>query len=275
MDFTFCKTALVALGDSLDEKPDPCKFEKHCHTKYEILYIVKGSGKCIVEGTEYPLSDGAVFLLRPFEYHYVCPDPESPYERYVFNFKESVLYGGVRELPMLSSKSQGIYFSPPSVGVNFCNAISNAEEFFKKNDPKGAQSEAMTITLVNQLLLLLAEKAPQEALSDDKTLINGIIDYLNENLGEKISLDETAKTFFISKYYLCRLFKKHTGVSMLAYLNSKRIAKARHLIASGERATAVAYAVGFHDYSSFYRAYVKETGKPPTVSKQNADHKTT
>lgn len=264
MNLTFCKTALINIGDSLDEKPNPYNFEKHCHTKYELLYVVHGSGKCIVEGTEYPLSDGAVFLLRPFEYHYVCPDPESPYERYVLNFKESVLYDGVRELPMLSSKSQGIYFAPPDAGVNFCNAMSSAKEFFIKNDPKGAQSEAMAIALVNQLLLLLASETPPKSQPDDKSLINGIIEYLNENLGEKISLDETAKTFFISKYYLCRLFKKHTGVSMLAYLNSKRIAKARHLIASGERATAVAYAVGFRDYSSFYRAYVKENGKPPS-----------
>ena len=74
----------------------------------------------------------------------------------------------------------------------------------------------------------------------------------------------TAKRFFISKYYLCHLFRKHTGVTVLAYLNSKRIAMAHHLISKGEPPTEVAYRVGFQDYSTFYRAYKKETGQAPT-----------
>jgi AraC-like DNA-binding protein len=81
---------------------------------------------------------------------------------------------------------------------------------------------------------------------------------------EKITLEQTAKRFFISKYYLCHLFRKHTGVTVLSYLNSKRIALAQHLIASGEPPTEVAYRVGFQDYSTFYRAYKKATGRAPT-----------
>ena len=259
----YCKTELLNFGKSLTEKPDPASFERHCHTKYELLYIVQGCGKCIVEGCEYPLSDGAVFILRPFEYHYVCPDPGSPYERYVLNFKESVLSDAVRTLPILSEKGQGVCFSEHS-DSNFCNAIKNIEPFFEMHGSKSAQSEAMVISLTNQLLLLLDSESPRGEAAAENSLINGIIDYLNENLAEKLSLDETAKRFFISKYYLCRLFKRHTGVSLQSYLSSKRIARARHLLATGERATSVAYSVGFHDYSSFYRAYVKETGKPPS-----------
>jgi AraC-like DNA-binding protein len=117
------------------------------------------------------------------------------------------------------------------------------------------------------LLLLLSCEEKIQADPDGNELVSRIIEYFNENLDKKISLDETAKRFFISKYYLCRLFRRHTGGTVLAYLNSKRIAMAQHLISSGEPPTSVFYAVGFRDYSSFYRAYVKETGKPPSASR--------
>ena len=242
-------------------------FERHCHRKYELLYVARGRGKCIVEGSEYPLSDGVLFVFRPFEYHYVCPDPDSAYERYVCNFSESVLASAVRELPMMSADSKGLYFSDSNTSDNFCNIILNLESFFEKNDPKSAVSEAMAISAVNQILLLASQEKREQNAPLTNGLVEEIIAYLNRHIEEKVSLDDAAKRFFISKYYLCRLFKKSTGVTVLSYLNSKRIAKAQHLIATGEPPTSVAYSVGFGDYSSFYRAYVKETGKAPSVAK--------
>jgi AraC-like DNA-binding protein len=40
---------------------------------------------------------------------------------------------------------------------------------------------------------------------------------------------------------------------------------AKQLIESGETASSAAYKVGFGDYSSFYRAYVKVIGRSPTA----------
>ena len=88
--------------------------------------------------------------------------------------------------------------------------------------------------------------------------------YINTYLDKNITLDEIASKFFLSKYYLCRMFKKYSGVSIHAYINHKRVMYAKQLIDSGENASAAAYKVGFGDYSAFYRAYVKALGKPPT-----------
>ena len=43
---------------------------------------------------------------------------------------------------------------------------------------------------------------------------------------------------------------------------------AKELIEAGETASSAAYRVGFGDYSSFYRAYVKIVGEPPTTPKK-------
>ena len=50
----------------------------------------------------------------------------------------------------------------------------------------------------------------------------------------------------------------------MTYITSKRIGMAQRLLQAGEPATEVAYQVGFHNYSSFYRAYCKQVGEPPS-----------
>ena len=142
--------------------------------------------------------------------------------------------------------------------------VSQVEEFFSKYGKRSPLSEAMSASLVNQFLLLMADEEIAQIDPEGNGLVGQIIAYLNRHIGERLSIEQTAKRFFISKYYLCRLFKKHTGVTVLAYINSKRMAKAHQLISEGEPPTEVAYSLGFSDYSSFYRAYVKEIGKSPS-----------
>lgn len=40
-----------------------------------------------------------------------------------------------------------------------------------------------------------------------------ILDYIRDNLAEPLTLDQIAGRFFISKHYLCRIFKSATGFS--------------------------------------------------------------
>ena len=57
-----------------------------------------------------------------------------------------------------------------------------------------------------------------------------IADYLSQNCEQNLSLDEIAEQFYLSKYYMCRLFKEVTGYSISEYINIHRIQKARHYL---------------------------------------------
>lgn len=267
----FCKTDRISFGNSITENPSTSQFERHCHKNYELLYIVRGKGQCIVEGSEYPLSDGALFIFRPFEYHYVRVESSAVYERYVCNFLGEILMEAVKKIPLLTKKSNGIYFPKEALDNNFCNVLSAGNSYFERNSPASAESEAMSISLVNSLLLMVSDAGGDAA--DDGGLIGKIIRHLNRHITERISLEETANQFFISKYYLCRLFKRQTGLTVTSYINSKRIAMAQHLISRGEPPTTVAFEVGFGDYSTFYRAYVKETGRSPSCESAEMEDK--
>ena len=126
-----------------------------------------------------------------------------------------------------------------------------------------SKEETYLMALLTKVILLLSLQEAETATSQDENLIARVIEYLGEHLSEDLSLDDVANRFFVSKYYLCRAFRKHTGASVFGYLNAKRIALAQTLLSNGEPATAVAYQVGFRNYSSFYRTYCKITGNAP------------
>jgi len=91
-----------------------------------------------------------------------------------------------------------------------------------------------------------------------------ILNYINNNLDKKITLDILQKKFFLNKYYLSRTFKKNTGFTIIEYVIYKRIIWAMELLISGKTALDVAHTVGFGDYSTFFKAFKNITGCSPS-----------
>lgn len=93
--------------------------------------------------------------------------------------------------------------------------------------------------------------------------INDIISFINDNITERLSLDDIAKQFFLTKQYLCKLFKKNTGYTINKYIAYKRIVLVKEAYFNGCNLSQACYKAGFNDYSSFYRAYSKITDESP------------
>ena len=237
--------------------------DSHCHDVYEIIYVIQGSGKYVVEGGEYIVRPRTIMLIHPLTYHHLMLE-SSTYERYIIHFsKNSVSSVVLRMLEKLSEGEEncGNYFCPSSVS----DAVSGIYERFEiaLGLPE-EESNAFVKTLVNELIILLSAASGEKMIHLEDELGARVVRYLNQNINKDISLDKLAKHFFVSKYYLCRAFKKYNGISVHGYINYKRIMHAKLLIESGETASSAAYKVGFGDYSAFYRAYVKIVGSSPT-----------
>lgn len=245
--------------------PNPITFEQHCHEFYELLYIVRGNGKYIAEGIEYPLHPHALFLEPPYEYHSVYPDSNRTYERIVLHFESSVLPDAVKNLPLLHQKS-GTYFSLQTPDSPVCasfDVLHTLDERSHGQTFQASENEALLCSTLTQILLLLTNEHPVPPHAEESGTVRRIIEYLNQHLTEELSLDDLAKEFFISKYHLCRLFRSQTGASIFTYFNTKRMALAKQLLKSGDTATVVAAKLGYKEYSAFYRAYRKQTGESP------------
>lgn len=95
-------------------------------------------------------------------------------------------------------------------------------------------------------------------------VIAGVQVYLGENFGQNITLGHLAAHFFLSETYLCELFKKNTGCTVLNFLIQIRLHNACLLLGESDMSIKeIAAAVGFNDYSYFGRIFRRKTGKTP------------
>ena len=245
---------------------------KHCHDKYEMLYVVSGSGKCIVEGRTIDVVSGSVIIIRPFQYHYLALDSGN-FERFVVQFGRASLYPETEVMIDKILREGDIENESVAILQGSDAVIDLFTRFELVNSLPALQGYVYMRMLISQLVIMLSLTDGEELAEETGELGARVIRYLNMNIDRDINLDYLAKYFFVSKYYLCRAFKKYNGISVHGYITNKRIMRAKQLIESGVSASDAAYRIGFGDYSAFYRAYVKTVGHSPSVDAERSRQK--
>ena len=240
------------------------KTRNHCHEKYEILYVVNGTGRCVIEGTKYEVCPGTLFVLPPLSYHAITIFEGEIYESYLLKFSLDDISSDVEKyfsLFDLSDRNDGYFCTH---GVNNAEIVKLIYRLQEPVSLPGYEKKQYYRLLLSQIILYIALSDKRDLYEHEGELGARVIRYLGQCVNKNISLEYLAKHFFVSKYYLCRAFKKYNGISVHGYINQKRVMYAKGLIEKGESASSVAYRVGYSDYSAFYRAYVKVIGKSPT-----------
>lgn len=237
----------------------------HCHAEYELIFTLFGRGLCTVEGVSFSLAPGSVLLVPPYKYHTLEITGDT-LEGFSVTFTGNRLSSEVNEIltGALQSSNSCAYLSELEI-----HNLSSVLERLKLSSSFPERERDIFVNLVlSEVLVLISATHSEPMLPDERDLGILVMNYINENIDLKMSLDRIAKRFFVSKFYLCRVFKERNGVSVHSYINTKRLAYAKSLIENGESASGAAYKVGFGDYSAFYRAYVKAFGHSPTEDSQ-------
>lgn len=102
----------------------------------------------------------------------------------------------------------------------------------------------------------------------EKTLnhtVDMAIEFMKNSYSRSIGLYEVAKEVRISENHLSAIFKEHTGMNFLSYLNALRINEAIRLLKdSSMNVQEIADQVGFPTPGYFTKLFRKYTGKTPT-----------
>ncbi len=121
---------------------------------------------------------------------------------------------------------------------------------------------------LNELLVLLMNESWHPAAHADTALnkqnLDPIRDYLYAHYTERISLDALTDQFFISKFYLTRVFKEQFGVSINTYLLNLRITKAKQLLRfTDKKLEDIGYQCGLGAPHYFSRIFKQVEGITP------------
>ena len=249
---------------SLTMEPSADEFPMHAHEWLEILYFISGKGNYLVEGHQYPMEPGDVFILRPAEMHKLDIDPSVPYQRIVIHFSPTLLRNldtDGRLLRPFFDRPLGQFnrYASADDSAGLLRAAFGAFDFSQVSDVRLNLTGRlmMLLTVMDSLHDRTQTHAPVEGLAGQ------ILAYVNEHLFEDISIQTIADAFYRSPSQISRIFQQATGNSLWKCVTIKRLMTARALIQQGEPAAVAASACGFSDYSSFYRAYKAHFGHSP------------
>lgn len=103
-------------------------------------------------------------------------------------------------------------------------------------------------------------------LIDNKTdYVKNMIDYIEENYQEKISLKDLSDDYNLSKVYLNNKFKEETSYTFNDFLNRYRVLRAMEFLKNGDlKMYEIAELVGFKDYKYFNHVFNKYVKMSPT-----------
>lgn len=241
-------------------------FEYHYHDFNKIVILLKGDINYIIEGKTYTLKPYDIVLVNAGEIHKAAYLKDSEYERII------------------------IYVLPQFI-KNYCNEAYNLNSCFEK--AKEEHSSVLRIPSLDKsklyqvclelvhslhdkdfanelyqkiLFLEFMIQLNRTALSNHVNFMNSensntkllqILEYINTNLTEDITIDSLAQYFYLSRYYLMHFFKSETGYTIGNYITEKRLMLAKSLVLNGSSITEACYNSGFKNYSTFSRAFKK------------------
>jgi len=240
-------------------------FYLHNHTnQMEILVVYEGDAEFHIEGNVYQLDANDIIIVQHNELHRVVMKSLCHYDRLVINIDTSFFTNHNCE------SFKNVFTNRTLCEQNLIKHNSNESrelfEIIERLQKYAFVDEPMSMIVQNtiiELLYILNQNEIQNYESTTKNNIRNIILYINEHMTEPVNLERIASRFFMSKYHLCHIFKKHTGYTVNQYITQKRIAIVKKLVESGTSLSQAASEAGFKNYSSFYRAYLKENGKNP------------
>ena len=232
------------------------EFEFHYHDFHKITIFIKGKVQYIIEGKSYELEPYDIVLVHRNDIHRVQVDNSIPYERIIVYISPGFMKD----------------YQTPEYDLSYCFEKSSLFRITNRMERSFEDNEYAS-SLYRQLLFLefmihlnrAAIKNRVEFLDTElyNTKIVDIMHYINGHLTDNLDIDTLANNFYISKYYMMRLFKTETGYTIGSYITYRRLLLARDLILSGTPITEACFASGFKDYSTFSRAYKSEFSEAP------------
>lgn len=243
--------------------------EIHTHDCCEVMFCIDGGKNFLVDDKIYEVNPGDVFILNQFEPHKISFREGTKPRRYVLQIHAEFLFNcSTRETNLArcfyerdEDTSHRLHLDEAELG--YIEKIfgelkcehSFGDDILKKNS-------------IIQLLVFLNERfATYHNMSSSFQIkseqLKKAISYINDNLSDKLLLEDIAKNSYISVNQLCKLFKENLGTTVIKYITGQRISKAKKYLKSGKSVSETAFLCGFGDYANFIRTFSGSVGISP------------
>ena len=240
----------------------------HTHPEYEIQLFLKGNTKYIIEDKVYHVEPYDMIVVRKNQFHAM--------QRYVPVVCERVILGVATDFfvenncleyeKQFVDESGRLNNKIPAHIVKNSGLFDAFMRYKKYSNNYTLHRESPVLKAIIVEILYLLNKCSEFSNADEANgAVQEVISYLGSHYTEDVTLDGLCKQFYLSKSYLCRCFRKATGLTVFEYIRKKRLAGVAELTAKGMPIGEAAMLVGFRNYTAFYRAYKAEFKTSPRL----------
>lgn len=242
-----------------------------------ILYVIRGSGVFRLEDREYNISEGSLVLFPCGIKYHPKTSLDSPLYFVTINFDytqnnsdKAMLMPPVPPEEFREEKivERAVFSDVPAFGETVVlEGMQIAEKYLfdivdefagKKNRSNEISSGLMAVVLG-----IIARYSSANIKTFDK--VNLVLNYIRENYNKNINNLDIAKAFNYHPYYINRLVKMQTGVSLHKYIMEFRITMALKMLMATDMSVAeIAFETGFKNPDHFSVCFKKKTGKTPS-----------
>lgn len=250
-------------------------YDKVCSPFTRIYYVTNGHAKVVLPNKVQELNPGCMYIIPQFTPHScICNEEFSHYYIHIYNESDYNIFddwilpteitadinvlNNIKRLCQLCPSMELQHFEPQSYDNNLTlsqSAIASKQRKFVDR----IESRAIIYILLSYFMRMAHPKS-----SNKDRRIESVLNFINNNIGNKISIDYLADMACVSKDYLIRLFKKEMHMTPLNYINKKKIEKAQiRLVTETTPIKEIAYQLGFEEQAYFNRVFKSFTGLSP------------
>ena len=257
---------------------------EHRHDFCELAFVTRGTALHWLEGRDFPVAAGDVFLLQGRQRHYFHERKDLCLINIMYDpAKLALPESELRRMPGYCAmfllepayRHSHRFASHLRLGrIPLARAEQLAERIEREERGRQPGYEVAMRAGLLELMVFLSRAYTNTDTTEAEALlrVGNVIGALENEFSKEWKLDDLQRIAHMSRSNLMRVFRKATGRSPIEYLVRLRIQKAMELL-RGTRlpVTEVAMEVGFRDSNYFARQFRRATGQSPRAFRQRCD----
>lgn len=226
----------------------------HSHPFTELFYVMSGQGQFLIEHEQFEVKANDLIIVNANVSHTETSKADCPMEYIVI---------GIEGISLLNAEyDQSMFYSLNHFQEQDNPILSTLKMLLGEIVDKKERYEWVIQNMLEILLIhvLRHTKTKLKISSNSKTNNHAsyLQSYIDEHFKEKISLEDLCRISFMNKYYMVHHFKKHLGITPIAYLNQKRLEESCHLLENTNLSISkIAEAIGMSSATYFNQAFKK------------------
>lgn len=239
------------------------------HNFPELVYVREGYSNVLIDGNALCIEKGDMIIIPPNKFHGLS-DVNQKYGTAVhtiISFESSSA--------MLKPLYNRVLRLNPEQEKQYLDIVNDGGEIFEKtqeNDNLGEMKLKSTVpsyeleALKKRLELFIIDlyRANVGVAAKEQKELSILIDFLNANITENISVEQMAKSISVSPSFIKRMVRTHYGCGPLQFFINLKINEAKRLIKeSNMNFTEISEHLGFETIHYFSRQFKNRVGKSP------------